>query len=86
MGASLEIIKPLREHKFDLEYGSYLRQEQVEAEAPITNKEWDEWLESQNDPGNYDAYKVVRDGKIEWVCDVFMPAKLISKLIEELKV
>jgi hypothetical protein len=82
MGASHEIIKPLREYDLDDSYGLYLREGQVNESAPQMMDEWYAWLEAQRDPGNYESYKVIRGGQVEWVTDTFMPPFLCRKLKE----
>ena len=84
MGASQEIKIPLINRKFNLVDGNYLFRDEVEIEAPVTLKIWDEWVDAQRDPGCCDSYKVIRDGKIVWVCECFMPPAIVKLLIDEL--
>lgn len=64
----------------DDKYGSYIQREQVEQECPEILPEWDMWLDGNLDPGNYDAFKVIINGHVEWLSETFMPGCIVTKL------
>lgn len=72
-----------------MRHGNYYRMEVIEVIAPQIIPAWTEWLDRQQDPGNYDAYKQKDqsilpyiDGRPRWVCDVYMPPEIEDMLPE----